>query len=60
MRRVGAVLLVPGGQREMIPSRSDKTAIQIVTSHVGFIRMAVRHHCSLGEIFIIKSLTFTD
>ena len=33
-----SVLLVPGGQQEMMESQSQMEEIRIVTKHVGFIR----------------------
>ncbi|GAB5361867.1 hypothetical protein AAMO2058_000749900 [Amorphochlora amoebiformis] len=43
----GAVLLVPGGQEEMIGSRSDCDKVPIVTSHKGFVRIALSTGASL-------------
>jgi len=46
-----SVLLVPGGQEEMIGSRSDSKEVPIVTSHRGFIRIALKTGSNLVPIY---------
>mmetsp|Transcript_37 Transcript_37/g.82 ORF Transcript_37/g.82 Transcript_37/m.82 type:complete len:740 (-) Transcript_37:206-2425(-) len=46
-----AVLLVPGGQEEMIGSRSDSTKVPIVTKHRGFIRLALQQGAKLVPVY---------
>jgi hypothetical protein len=43
LRRAGAVLFVPGGQLEMTYSRSAAAGQAVVTSHLGFLRLALQH-----------------
>mmetsp|Transcript_20666 Transcript_20666/g.39889 ORF Transcript_20666/g.39889 Transcript_20666/m.39889 type:complete len:245 (+) Transcript_20666:1554-2288(+) len=46
-----AVLLVPGGQEEMIGSRSDSTRVPIVTKHRGFVRLALQQGANLVPVY---------
>lgn len=54
-----SVLLVPGGQQEMIESRSGAGETRVVTKHVGFIRLAMQEGVplvpvlSLGEVEVL-------
>jgi len=51
LRSRGSVLLVPGGQEEMIGSRSDSHDVPIVTSHRGFIRLALMSGAKLVPVY---------
>ena len=59
LRRGESVLLVPGGQQEMIESRSGAGETRVVTKHVGFIRLAMQEGVplvpvlSLGEVEVL-------
>ena len=48
---VGSVMLVPGGQEEMIGSRSDSTEVPINTRHRGFVRLALQTGASLVPVY---------
>lgn len=54
-----SVLLVPGGQQEMIESRSNMGETRVITKHVGFIRLAMQEGVplvpvlSLGEVEVM-------
>ena len=41
LKKHDSVLLIPGGQVEMISSRSESTSIVIDTSHRGFVKLAL-------------------
>ena len=47
LERVGQVILVPGGQAEMVDSSSRATAVRVSTSHKGFVRKALLHGATL-------------
>lgn len=57
-----SVLLVPGGQQEMVESRSGAEETRVVTKHVGFIRLAMQEGVplvpvlSLGEVEVMDFL----
>lgn len=51
LRTVGSVLLIPGGQREMIGSSSASKAICINVKHKGFIRLGLEHGASLVPVY---------
>ena len=62
LKQKRSILLVPGGQREMLHSRADPTAITYVTKHKGFVRMAIENGVqlvpvlSLGETFCLENV----
>ena len=57
-----SILLVPGGQREMLHSRADSRSLTYVTKHKGFVRMAIENGVrlvpilSLGETFCLENV----
>ena len=57
-----SILLVPGGQREMLHSRADRQSLTYVTKHKGFVRMAIENGVrlvpilSLGETFCLENV----
>ena len=57
-----SILLVPGGQREMLHSRADPRSLTYVTKHKGFVRMAIENGArlvpvlSLGETFCLENV----
>ena len=48
---VGAVILVPGGQAEMVKSSSFDSTIHIHTKHRGFVRVALSHGAALVPVY---------
>ena len=48
---VGSVVLIPGGQEEMIGSHSNNTRVPINTRHKGFVRIALKTGSSLVPIY---------
>lgn len=55
-----SVLLVPGGQAEMIESRSNQKQVRIYTRHKGFIRLAIEHGAELVPILSFKEGEIMD
>lgn len=51
VQTVGSVLLIPGGQREMIGSSSKSLEIRIDVKHKGFIRLGMEMGASLVPVF---------
>ncbi|KAG3121548.1 hypothetical protein PI125_g204 [Phytophthora idaei] len=45
-----SVLLVPGGQAEMLEQRSGQKEVQVYTHHKGFIRLAIEHGVPLVPV----------
>ena len=62
LKQKRSILLVPGGQREMLHSRADPFNITYVTKHKGFVRMAIENGVrlvpvlSLGETFCLENI----
>ena len=62
LKQKRSILLVPGGQREMLHSRADPYNITYVTKHKGFVRMAIENGVqlvpvlSLGETFCLENI----
>ncbi|RMX70270.1 hypothetical protein DD238_000074 [Peronospora effusa] len=49
-----SVLLVPGGQTEMLEQRSAKNEVRVYTRHKGFIRLAIEHGVPLVPVLSFK------
>eukprot|EP01041_Mallomonas_annulata_P007272 gene7272-14821_t len=55
-------VVVPGGQAEMLESRSGDRDVRVVTKHIGFIRMAIQEGAwlvpiiSFGEVDILDNV----
>eukprot|EP01147_Barroeca_monosierra_P009357 gene9357-10382_t len=61
LQRHGSVILVPGGQAEMISSRSDTNAITIDTTHRGFVRVALEEAARTNKpTFLIPVYAFNE
>lgn len=45
------VLVVPGGQTELMLSRSNEKEVRMTCKHTGFIRMAMAHGATLVPVF---------
>ena len=62
LKQKRSILLVPGGQREMLHSRADPYSLTYVTKHKGFVRMAIENGVrlvpvlSLGETFCLENV----
>lgn len=55
-----SAFLVPGGQAEMWFSRSDKTEIELIYSHKGFIRLALQRGVPLVPVFAFGETEIFD
>ena len=61
LKKHKAVVLVPGGQAEMIKSRSNQRHVVVDTTHRGFIRCAIREAATSGEkVFICPIFGFGE
>eukprot|EP00239_Pterosperma_sp_CCMP1384_P006613 CAMPEP_0197846304 /NCGR_PEP_ID=MMETSP1438-20131217/3064_1 /TAXON_ID=1461541 /ORGANISM="Pterosperma sp., Strain CCMP1384" /LENGTH=644 /DNA_ID=CAMNT_0043457895 /DNA_START=85 /DNA_END=2022 /DNA_ORIENTATION=+ len=59
--RQGSVLLVPGGQLEMIDSSSYTSTTVIVTGHHGFIRLAMQMACECDTpLYLVPAFGFGE
>ena len=54
------VLLVPGGQAEMLQSKSHSTELRLVTRHAGFIKQAIEQGASLLPILSLGEVDMLD
>lgn len=45
-----SIVLVPGGQREILHSRIDRDTMTLVKKHKGFVRLAIKHGASLVPV----------
>lgn len=55
-----SVILVPGGQSEMIESASGKNQLRIYTGHSGFIKLAIQAGASLLPILSLQETEIMD
>lgn len=55
-----SVLLVPGGQAEMLEQRSSRREVRIYTKHRGFIRVALEHGTPLVPVLSFKEGELMD
>ncbi|ETM31485.1 hypothetical protein L914_20961, partial [Phytophthora nicotianae] len=55
-----SVLLVPGGQAEMLQQQSAKREVRIYTHHKGFIRLAIEHGVPLVPVLSFKEGEMMD
>ncbi|GAB5035097.1 diacylglycerol acyltransferase [Nannochloropsis oceanica] len=55
-----SVLLVPGGQQEMMESQSQMGEIRIITKHVGFIRLALQTGAPLVPVLSFGEVEVMD
>mmetsp|Transcript_27429 Transcript_27429/g.72036 ORF Transcript_27429/g.72036 Transcript_27429/m.72036 type:complete len:831 (+) Transcript_27429:69-2561(+) len=62
----GAVMLVPGGQAEMLSARSAQPEVVINTSHKGFVRLAMQSAARSaaegggGKVFLVPIYSFGE
>lgn len=49
-----SVMLVPGGQAEMLEQRSGQKQVRVYTHHKGFIRLAIEHGVPLVPVLSFK------
>ena len=54
------MLLVPGGQAEMLQSRGHSTELKLVTRHAGFIKQAIEQGASLLPILSLGEVDMLD
>ncbi|KAL4169495.1 hypothetical protein KRP22_010414 [Phytophthora ramorum] len=55
-----SVLLVPGGQAEMLQQQSAKNEVRVYTHHKGFIRLAIEHGVPLVPVLSFKEGEMMD
>ncbi|GMF19247.1 unnamed protein product [Phytophthora lilii] len=55
-----SVLLVPGGQAEMLEQQSAKNEVRVYTHHKGFIRLAIEHGVPLVPVLSFKEGEMMD
>ncbi|CAI5741781.1 unnamed protein product [Hyaloperonospora brassicae] len=55
-----SVLLVPGGQAEMLLQQSAKNEVRVYTHHKGFIRLAIEHGVPLVPVLSFKEGEMMD
>jgi len=55
-----SVLLVPGGQAEMLQQQSAKKEVRVYTHHKGFIRLAIEHGVPLVPVLSFKEGEMMD
>jgi hypothetical protein len=60
LHRQESVLLVPGGQQEMMESQSQMGEIRLVTRHVGFIRLALQTGTPLVPVLSFGEVEVMD
>jgi len=60
LSRQESVLLVPGGQQEMMESQSQMGEIRIITKHVGFIRLALQTGAPLVPVLSFGEVEIMD
>lgn len=56
----GSVLLVPGGQAEMLEQHAGRKEVRVYTKHKGFIRMAIEHGTPLVPMLSFKEGELMD
>jgi hypothetical protein len=60
LSRKESILLVPGGQQEMMESQSKMEEIRIITKHVGFIRIAMQSGTPLVPVLSFGEVEVMD
>lgn len=55
-----SVLVVPGGQAEMLQQQSAKNEVRVYTHHKGFIRLAIEHGVPLVPVLSFKEGELMD
>ncbi|KAI9915106.1 hypothetical protein PsorP6_007041 [Peronosclerospora sorghi] len=55
-----SVLLVPGGQAEMLHQRSGRKQVRVYTQHKGFIRLALEHGVPLVPVLSFREGEIMD
>ena len=60
LRSKRSCLLIPGGQAEMMESRSCLDEIVLVTKHIGFIRLAMQENVKLVPVLSIGEVDLMD
>ncbi|KAL3666633.1 hypothetical protein V7S43_008255 [Phytophthora oleae] len=60
LQQKGSVLLVPGGQAEMLQQQSAKKEVRVYTHHKGFIRLAIEHGVPLVPVLSFKEGEMMD
>ncbi|KAL8005237.1 putative diacylglycerol acyltransferase [Plasmopara halstedii] len=55
-----SVLVVPGGQAEMLQQQSAKNEVRVYTHHRGFIRLAIEHGVPLVPVLSFKEGELMD
>lgn len=56
----GSVLLVPGGQAEMLEQRAGRNEVRVYSKHKGFIRVAIEHGTPLVPVLSFKEGELMD
>ncbi|TYZ63597.1 hypothetical protein PybrP1_004807 [[Pythium] brassicae (nom. inval.)] len=56
----GSVMLVPGGQAEMLEQRTGRNEVRVYTKHKGFIRVAIEHGTPLVPMLSFKEGELMD
>jgi hypothetical protein len=61
LKKSGSVILVPGGQAEMVSARSGGTETVIHTGHKGFVRLAMQSAAQsadegTGKVVLVRDL----
>lgn len=49
-----SVVIVPGGQAELVVTQCSTSELHIVTHHLGMIRLAIRHNVPLVPILVLN------
>ncbi|GMF26019.1 unnamed protein product [Phytophthora fragariaefolia] len=60
LKQKESVLLVPGGQAEMLMQQSAKNEVRVYTHHKGFIRLAIEHGVPLVPVLSFKEGEMMD
>ncbi|TDH70759.1 uncharacterized protein CCR75_000501 [Bremia lactucae] len=60
LRQNESVLVVPGGQAEMLHQQSAKNEVRVYTHHKGFIRLAIEHGVPLVPVLSFKEGELMD
>ncbi|KAF1332114.1 Diacylglycerol o-acyltransferase 2, partial [Globisporangium splendens] len=60
LREKRSVMLVPGGQAEMLEQRSQQKQVRVYTKHKGFIRVAIEHGTPLVPVLSFKEGELMD
>ncbi|KAG6609250.1 Diacylglycerol O-acyltransferase 2 [Phytophthora cinnamomi] len=60
LKQKESVLLVPGGQAEMLEQQSAKNEVRVYTHHKGFIRLAIEHGVPLVPVLSFKEGEMMD